>query len=70
MTHALDIIGVIIGLNLLYFGWVIGFVSGSRKGLANAAARAPAKRADRLTISVGMIVLGLVYGLSSVYRLL
>jgi len=70
VTNTFDLFGVIIALNLIYFGWVIGFVAGSPKGLSTGAARTPAKRADRLTISIGMIVLGAVYGLASLYRLL
>ena len=70
MTHAFDLFGVIIALNVVYFGWVTGFVAGSPKGLAAGTAVAPVKTPRRRMIGVAMIVLGLVYALYSISHLL
>lgn len=70
MTNAFDLFGVIIALNIVYFGWVIGFVAGSPKGLSAGTATPPAKSPERRFLGIGMIVLGLAYAAFSISRLL
>ncbi|WP_404371706.1 hypothetical protein AB5I39_04500 [Sphingomonas sp. MMS24-J45] len=70
MTNAFDLFGVIIALNLVYFGWVLGFVAGSPKGLSAGKATAPAKSPERRYLGIGMIVLGLAFAGFSLSRLI
>lgn len=74
MTNAFDLFGVIIGLNLLYGGWVVGFVAGSPKGLSAGAPEASSDRPNgqgaRRAMGFGLIALGAAYTLFSLYRLL
>ncbi|OYW23545.1 hypothetical protein [Sphingomonas sp. 32-62-10] len=70
MTNAFDLFGVIIGLNIIYGGWVVGFVAGSPKGLSSGKTEEPADRTGRRTMGFGLIALGAAYTLFSLYRLL
>ena len=70
MTNAFDLFGVIIALNIIYFGWVIGFVAGSPKGLSVGKSPPPAKSPERRYLGIGMIVLGALYAVFSLSRLL
>lgn len=62
MTHAYDMIGIIIGLNLIFAGWVVADVVGSPHGLASRKAKHPNYRpidsTSRKTFAVGLILLG------------
>ncbi|PTS87287.1 hypothetical protein DBR17_06320 [Sphingomonas sp. HMWF008] len=70
MTHAFDLFGVIIALNFIYFGWVMGFVAGSPKGLASRTGQPSVKSPGRRLLGIGLIVLGLAYAAFSLSRLL
>ncbi|OQW75327.1 MAG: hypothetical protein BVN32_10755 [Proteobacteria bacterium ST_bin14] len=62
MTHAYDLIGIIIGLNLIFAGWVVADVAGSRHGLASRLAKRanhrPIDSTSRNTFAVGLVLLG------------
>ncbi len=70
LTNAFDLFGVIIGLNIVYGGWVVGFIAGSPKGLSAGTPPAPADRAGRRAMGLALIALGAAYSLFSLYRLL
>ncbi len=62
MTHAYDLIGIIIGLNLIFAGWVVADVVGSPHGLASRTAKRPNHRpldsTSRNTFAAGLFLLG------------
>lgn len=70
MTNAFDLFGVIIGLNIIYGGWVVGFVAGSPKGLSAGTPEVAGDRTGRRAMGFGLIALGAAYTLFSLYRLL
>jgi hypothetical protein len=70
LTNAFDLFGVIIALNIVYFGWVVGFVVGSPNGLSAGKSPPPAKSPGRRGLGLGMIVLGLGYAAFSLSHLL
>ncbi len=70
MNNAFDLFGVIIGLNIIYGGWVVGFVAGSPKGLSAGTPEAASDRTGRRALGFGLIALGAAYMVFSLSRLL
>lgn len=70
MTHASDLFGIIIGLNIIFAGLVVTFILGSPKGLSAGRIEAVSNRRGRQFLGICLLVAGSLYSLFSLSRLL